>query len=123
MVEHVIGVEPELGLDALREREVLRQRHVVKEGMRSAVGIESNVSDLAAGRSLNGPDVGRAVWQESLVPERLIGESGISGRFWLSVGSEVYQKVPLAVCVIPVFSLPTPWSGRQGPASEIWPQF
>src|SRR5260370_22889115 len=48
MVEEIVGIEAELGLDAVGDGEVLRQRHIVVEGMRTSVGINSCIANLAA---------------------------------------------------------------------------
>src|SRR5271154_2761994 len=48
MVEQVVGIEAELRLNALGDREGLRERHVVVEGVRTSQRIESGVADLAA---------------------------------------------------------------------------
>src|SRR5260370_30523790 len=48
VVEEVVSIEAELCFDALRDDEVLRQRHVVVEGMRTPVGINSYVTNLSA---------------------------------------------------------------------------
>src|SRR5258705_12495678 len=48
MVEEVVSIEAELCSDALGEREVLRHRHVVVEGTRTSVGINSYVANLSA---------------------------------------------------------------------------
>ena len=48
MVEHVVGIEAELRLNALGDREGLRERHVIVERMRASQRIESGVADLAA---------------------------------------------------------------------------
>ena len=50
MVEHVVGIEAELRLDALGDGEVLRQRHIIVEGVGPPQRIEPSVADLAATR-------------------------------------------------------------------------
>ena len=54
MVKNVVGIEAELRFDALGDGEVLRQRHVIVEGMRTAIGIKSCIADLAAARKGEG---------------------------------------------------------------------
>src|SRR5580704_7978419 len=48
VVEHVVGIEPELCLDTLGDGEILRERDVIVEGVRTAIGIETDIADLAA---------------------------------------------------------------------------
>ena len=48
MVEEVVRIEAELRFDALGNGEVLGERHVVVEGMRTAMGIEADITDLPA---------------------------------------------------------------------------
>ena len=50
MVEQVVRVKAELRLETLRNVEVLRERHVIVEGMRASIRVESEIPDLAAGR-------------------------------------------------------------------------
>src|ERR1700730_13319749 len=53
-----------------------------------------------------------------------VGEFGISGRFCVRVPTGVNQNVPALFLVTPVARACWPTLlGRQGPASEIWPQF
>ena len=78
MVEEVVSVEAELRLDALGDGEVLRQRHVIVEGMRTAIGIDADIADLAAsgqrertgGRPRNGAGIGPSLGGSEVVGER-----------------------------------------------------
>jgi hypothetical protein len=50
MVEQVVGIEAELGLDALCNSEGLGKRHIIVERMRTAIRIVAYISDLSATR-------------------------------------------------------------------------
>src|ERR1700675_3459765 len=54
MVEHVVGIEAELRFDALGDREVLRYRHVIVEGMGPTIRKDPGAADLAATRKREG---------------------------------------------------------------------
>jgi len=94
MVENVVGIEAELRFDALGDGEVLRQRHVIVEGMRTAIGIKSGIADLAAARRVKGPELGRQRCKNRLCFELASGCK--QGRDWREP-----EQFPLASRVYP----------------------
>src|ERR1043166_1023043 len=78
MVEHVVCVEAELRLDALGDGEVLRQRHVVIEGMRATKGIESSIPNLTAS--------GKREWTGGWAREGARVNSSIGRREQVAIG-------------------------------------
>ena len=114
MVEDVVGVEAELGLDAFSDGEILRQSHVIVEGMRAAIGINSDIADLAATRQHE---------RTGNRPPRCKNRPAFAGD-QAAIGkrrNRVNHKVAPVEWVRPVESEPVALSGRHGPASVRLP--
>src|SRR5581483_3856583 len=48
MIEHVVGIKPELRFHPLGDREVLGKRHIREEGVRAAEPVAASVADVTA---------------------------------------------------------------------------
>src|ERR1700747_3310280 len=88
MVEHVVGIESELRLDALGDGEILRERHVVVEGVRTSQRIESGVADLAG------------TWKSKNTRGWTRKRAGVESRLGRSetVGQRRHRRIPERAC-------------------------